>query len=58
MIVEGRRLPDGQFRLTGSLPLLMTDFGIDPPKAMPGTLKTGDRVVVHFDVVVAPRSKA
>ncbi len=58
MTVEGRRLPDGRFRLTGSLPLLMTDFGIDPPKAMLGTLKTGDRVVVHFDVVVAPRSKA
>ena len=58
MTVEGRRLPDGRFRLTGSLPLRMTDFGIDPPKALLGTLKTGDRIVVHFDVVVAPKSKA
>lgn len=51
---EGRTLADGAIRLTGTLPLVMSDFGIEPPTAMLGTLKTGDDVVVHFDVVAAP----
>jgi polyisoprenoid-binding protein YceI len=33
----------------GSVPLLMTDYGIAPPKAMLGMLKTDPRVVVKFD---------
>ncbi|PIQ61728.1 MAG: hypothetical protein COV99_08590 [Bacteroidetes bacterium CG12_big_fil_rev_8_21_14_0_65_60_17] len=36
---------------TGSVPVRMTEYGVDPPKAMLGTLKTGDDVVVHFEVV-------
>ncbi len=36
---------------TGSVPVRMTEYGIDPPTAMFGTLKTGDDVVVHFEVV-------
>lgn len=53
MTVNGEPLDDGMVRLIGSLPLLMTDFGVDPPSAMLGTLKTGNEVTVHFDVVVA-----
>jgi polyisoprenoid-binding protein YceI len=34
----------------GSVPLLMTDYGITPPKAMLGMLKTNPKVVVKFDV--------
>ncbi len=39
-------------RLTGSVPLLMTQFGIKPPKMMLGTVKTGDKVTVHVDLRV------
>ncbi|RMH68117.1 MAG: YceI family protein [Bacteroidetes bacterium] len=53
MTVDGEPLADGRIRLTGRLPLRMTDFGVDPPTAMLGTLKTGDEVTVHFDVVLA-----
>ena len=35
----------------GSKALKMTDFGIEPPKALMGTIKTGDGIVVHFDTV-------
>lgn len=56
MTVAGKRLDDGRFRFTGQTPLLMTDFNVKPPKAMLGTLKTGNRVVVHFDVVAAPQT--
>ncbi|MDX8337620.1 YceI family protein [Draconibacterium sp. IB214405] len=40
-----------QFKVAGKIPLKMSDFGIDPPTAMMGTLKTGDEVVIHFDIV-------
>jgi polyisoprenoid-binding protein YceI len=51
MTVKGKPLGDGSFRFTGSTPLKMSDFGIDPPTAMLGTMKTGNQIVVHFDVV-------
>lgn len=55
MTVSGQRLGDGRFKFSGETPLLMSDYDIDPPKAMLGTLKTGDRVVVHFEVVAENR---
>jgi hypothetical protein len=54
MDVEATSLTNGRFRFTGEVPLLMSDFGIKPPKALLGTLKTGDRIVVRFDVVATP----
>lgn len=53
MEVEAQPLPNGKLRFTGSQPIVMSEFDIDPPTAMFGTIKTGDRVVVHFDVVAA-----
>ena len=35
--------------VTGEVDLLMTDFGIDPPTALLGTLKTGNAVTVSFE---------
>ncbi len=49
--VKGEKLADGKFRYTGSTPVKMSDFDVDPPSAMLGTIKTGDKVVVHFNVV-------
>jgi hypothetical protein len=39
--------------VTGELPLLMTDYGITPPKAMLGMLKTDPKIVVAFEVVLS-----
>jgi len=39
-------------RLKGSVPLLMTQFGIKPPTMMMGALKTANEVVIHFDLIV------
>ena len=36
----------------GEVPLLMTDFGIAPPKAMLGMLKTDPKITVTFEVVL------
>lgn len=46
--VAGARNSSGQYVLTGEAPLKMTDFGIKPPTAMLGTIKTGDAVTVKF----------
>jgi len=51
LTVKGKEVGGGSYRFTGSTPLQMSDFGISPPTAMLGTLKTGDRVTIHFDVV-------
>lgn len=55
MTITGVRLGEGRYRFTGQTPLLMTDFDVTPPKAMLGTLKTGDRIVVRFDVLASVR---
>ncbi|MDX1419898.1 MAG: YceI family protein [Rubricoccaceae bacterium] len=50
---QGQVLRDGRYRFTGSVPVTMSQFGVDPPTAMLGTLRTGDRVTVRFDVTVS-----
>ena len=41
---------DTEMQLQGKVPLKMSDFNITPPTAMFGTLKTGDEVVIHYDI--------
>lgn len=56
--VRGERHPDGAVRARGERDLLMSDFGIRPPTMMLGAVKTGDRVVVKFDLQARPRQAA
>ena len=44
---------DLNFSVSGTLSLLMTDYGIAPPKAMLGMLKTDPKVTVTFETVFA-----
>ncbi|MFD2550985.1 YceI family protein [Bizionia sediminis] len=37
-----------QVTLEGEKPLKMTDYNVEPPKALFGTVKTGDEVVISF----------
>lgn len=55
MDVQAVKNADGRYTLTGSAPLKMTAFGIKPPTAMLGTVKTGDDVKVTFRWVVEKR---
>lgn len=43
---------DGGLRVTGKYDLKMTDWGVEPPKLMMGTLKVGEVVSVNFDLVL------
>ena len=54
MAVQGEKLANGQVRFQGQHELLQSDYGVKPPSAMFGALRTADKVTVKFDVVVAP----
>lgn len=41
---------NGGIQFTGEKQLLMTDFGIDPPTAVFGTIRSKDEVIIKFDV--------
>ena len=43
---------DAGLAVHGQIALLMTDFGITPPKAMLGMLKTDPKVTITFETVV------
>jgi hypothetical protein len=50
--VNVARRPAG-LAVSGKFPVLMTDYGIAPPKAMLGMLKTNPLVTVTFETVLA-----
>jgi polyisoprenoid-binding protein YceI len=52
MPVELEEQTDGSVRAKGALPILMTDYGISPPTALFGVLRTENRIVVKFDLLV------
>jgi len=56
MDVTATKLADGSIRADGELPLLMTDFGVKPPTAMLGTLRTDNKVTVKFTLLVGPQT--
>lgn len=49
-ITAGYTFSGNTLTITGSHQLLMSNFGIKPPTAMMGSLKTGDEVTVEFDL--------
>lgn len=53
VVAEGQSLGEGLYRLTGSVPLRMTDFGVEPPTALLGLVKAHDDIEVHFEIVAA-----
>jgi YceI-like domain len=44
---------DSTLTIKGDVPILMTDYGIKPPTAMMGMLKTDPKVTVSIDVTLA-----
>lgn len=52
MNIKGKILGNGSLSIKGSKALKMTDFKIDPPTALMGTLKTGNDITISFDLVL------
>ena len=53
MNVQGEALGNGRYRFTGSVPVTMSQYGIKPPTAMMGAMRTGDAVTVTFNLVAS-----
>lgn len=49
---QAQSLGGNRFKVTGSVPVTMSQFGVTPPRAMAGAMRTGDRVTVDFDVTM------
>ena len=45
-------LAGNKVTLTGATKLKMTDYKIDPPKALMGTITTGDEITIKFNTVL------
>jgi len=58
MDVVATRLADGTVKATGMVPIKMSDFGIKPPTAIFGRLKTGDEVKINFELTVGAKAIA
>ncbi|HXT17331.1 MAG TPA: YceI family protein [Gemmatimonadaceae bacterium] len=58
MTIEAVRLADGTLKAKGVVPIKMTDYGIQPPTAIFGRLKTGDEVKVNFELNVGAKAIA
>ncbi|HEX5172321.1 MAG TPA: YceI family protein [Cyclobacteriaceae bacterium] len=44
------QLSDGSVKCKGEKPLKMSEYGVEPPSFMFGSVKTGDEIAVEFDV--------
>lgn len=45
-------LSSGELQIIGSKKIVMTDFGMEPPTAMMGTIKVGNDVSVYFEITL------
>lgn len=52
VVVGGLSEKDGRLVVEGRHELLMTDFGVKPPKMMMGAIKTADKVTVKFKLLL------
>jgi hypothetical protein len=50
--VQGRQSSAGEYRFSGSRELLMTDFNIQPPRAMMGLIKVNNEISIHLDLAI------
>jgi polyisoprenoid-binding protein YceI len=58
MEVEVLRQAGGRLLVKGTAAITMSDFGMKPPTAMLGTVKTGDDVTVRFEWTLGPAAGA
>jgi polyisoprenoid-binding protein YceI len=48
-------LAGGGLQCHGTTKILMTDYGVEPPSFMFGSVTTGDEITISFDVTLSPR---
>ena len=48
-------LSDGTMQFKGTRQIMMTDYNVEPPSFMFGSVTTGNEITVAFDMVLTPR---
>jgi polyisoprenoid-binding protein YceI len=51
LVASYKILPGGDLQITGNKKVRMTEFNMEPPKAMMGTIKAGDEVTISFNII-------
>lgn len=52
--IESVKKEDGKIHFHGSHTMLMTDYGLKPPSLMFGAYRTGDELVITFEIIAVP----
>ncbi len=52
MKVRATRTQTGQYRFVAQHRILMTDYGVEPPTALLGTIKVNNAIDINFDLLV------
>jgi len=52
LMAKGKVLANGDIQLSGSKKLIMSEYNMQPPTAVLGTIKVGDEVTVSFDLLL------
>jgi polyisoprenoid-binding protein YceI len=47
---NGKADDQGNYKIIGEVNLKMSDFGIEPPTALMGSIKTGDEITITYDL--------
>jgi polyisoprenoid-binding protein YceI len=58
MDVIASRMADGSVMAKGLVPIKMTDYGIKPPTAIFGRIKTGNEVKINFELTIGAKAIA
>ncbi len=51
--VESMLAADGTIKFTGNYEINMKDYNVDPPSAMLGTIKSGEKITISFELFFA-----
>ncbi|MEX0685558.1 MAG: YceI family protein [Balneolales bacterium] len=52
--LEGKKNGNNEIEFTGATELQMSDYEVDPPTAMLGTIRSGNDITVRFDLKYSP----
>jgi hypothetical protein len=50
--VKGTKVGEDNYRFEGTYGINMKDYGVDPPSAVFGTIKSGEEVTIKFNILL------
>jgi hypothetical protein len=56
LTANAQPIAGGGLTFTGAYTLKMTDYGIEPPTALMGSIKTGDEITIDYSLSLSPQA--